>query len=185
MAETSRREREKGKVKESKERKARRERKERRIRAKAQRRSNSWTKSPASSTPWTRNNEIANLTQIERDRIRDFLNITQSQLDERNTEILHLNVSIEDAEDKHTLEMKMLQQKIKYLQHEHAVNSNTLRGEGLDALQLMEREFRANEMAMRKTQRALKLELKEQQRAHEEGVGQGDEVVTGTRARSG
>jgi len=57
---------------------------------------------------------------------------------------------------------------VKHLLYEHQNNISELKAEGTVALKLAQDENRGNELELRKDKRGLKVELKEQQLAHED-----------------
>ena len=62
----------------------------------------------------------------------------------------------------------MYKQKVKHLLYEHQNNISELKAEGTVALKLAQDENRGSELELRKDKRSLKVELKEQQLAHED-----------------
>ena len=66
--------------------------------------------------------------------------------------------------------MKVYKQKVKHLLYEHQNNISELKAEGTVALKLAQDDNRGNELELRKDKRSLKVELKEQQLAHEDVI---------------
>lgn len=64
----------------------------------------------------------------------------------------------------------MYKQKVKHLLYEHKNNISELKAEGSVAMKLAQDNHNASELDLRKDKRALKVELKEQELAHEQVV---------------
>ena len=65
---------------------------------------------------------------------------------------------------------QVYKQKVKHLLYEHQNNRSELKGESTVALKLAQDENRLNELDLRKDKRSLKVELKEQELAHEDVI---------------
>ena len=63
---------------------------------------------------------------------------------------------------------QVYKQKVKHLLYEHQNYISELKAENTVALKLAQNENRGSELELRKDKRSLKVELKEQQLAHEE-----------------
>lgn len=61
----------------------------------------------------------------------------------------------------------MYKQKVKHLLYEHQNNISELKAENTVSLKLAQEENRSNELELRTDKRSLKVELKEQELAHE------------------
>ena len=66
--------------------------------------------------------------------------------------------------------LQVYKQKVKHLLYEHQNNISELKGESTVALKLAQDENRSNELDLRKDKRSLKVELKEQELAHEDVI---------------
>ena len=69
-----------------------------------------------------------------------------------------------------SLYFQVYKQKVKHLLYEHQNNISELKGESTVALKLAQDENRSNELDLRKDKRSLKVELKEQELAHEDVI---------------
>ena len=70
----------------------------------------------------------------------------------------------------HPSTFQVYKQKVKHLLYEHQNNISELKAEGTVALKLAQDEHRGNELDLRKDKRSLKVELKEQELAHEDVI---------------
>ncbi|XP_030677031.1 dynein regulatory complex subunit 4 isoform X5 [Nomascus leucogenys] len=74
---------------------------------------------------------------------------------------------MEEAEERHQVEIKVYKQKVKHLLYEHQNNLTEMKAEGTVVMKLAQKEHRTQEGVLRKDMRALKVELKEQELASE------------------
>ncbi|KAM9625797.1 dynein regulatory complex subunit 4 isoform 4-T4 [Morphnus guianensis] len=74
---------------------------------------------------------------------------------------------MEEAEERHQVEIKVYKQKVKHLLYEHQENLTELRAEGTLSMKRAQKDHWAQEMELRKDMRSLKVELKEQELANE------------------
>nr|XP_044617167.1 dynein regulatory complex subunit 4 isoform X5 [Equus asinus] len=74
---------------------------------------------------------------------------------------------MEEAEERHQVEIKVYKQKVKHLLYEHQNNLTEMKAEGTVVMKLAQKEHCAQEDVLRKDMRALKVELKEQELANE------------------
>ncbi|XP_050628957.1 dynein regulatory complex subunit 4 isoform X3 [Macaca thibetana thibetana] len=74
---------------------------------------------------------------------------------------------MEEAEERHQVEIKVYKQKVKHLLYEHQNNLTEMKAEGTVVMKLAQKEHRTQEGVLRKDMRALKVELKEQELANE------------------
>ncbi|XP_069073289.1 dynein regulatory complex subunit 4 [Pleurodeles waltl] len=114
-----------------------------------------------------REREERNYFQLERDKIHTFWEITRRQLDEKKSELRNKDREMEEAEERHQVEIKVYKQKVKHLLYEHQNNISELKAEGSVTMKLAQKEHRAQEGDLRKDMRTLKVELKEQELANE------------------
>ncbi|XP_064599242.1 dynein regulatory complex subunit 4-like [Liolophura sinensis] len=133
-----------------------------------------------------REREERNYFQLERDKVNTFWEITKRQLEEKKAELRNKDREMEDAEERHQIEIKVYKQKVKHLLYEHQNNISELKAEGTVAIKLSQDDHRRNEMDLRKDKRSLKVALKEQELAHEDIIKNlkktNDEEVTELRA---
>uniref|UniRef100_A0A8C5SMV6 Dynein regulatory complex subunit 4 n=1 Tax=Laticauda laticaudata TaxID=8630 RepID=A0A8C5SMV6_LATLA len=114
-----------------------------------------------------REREERNYFQLERDKIHTFWEITRRQLDEKKAELRNKDREMEEAEERHQVEIKVYKQKVKHLLYEHQNNLTELKAEGTVAMKLAQKDYRSQETELRKDMRTLKVELKEQELASE------------------
>ncbi|XP_007670743.1 dynein regulatory complex subunit 4 [Ornithorhynchus anatinus] len=114
-----------------------------------------------------REREERNYFQLERDKIHTFWEITRRQLEEKKAELRNKDREMEEAEDRHQVEIKVYKQKVKHLLYEHQNNLTEMKAEGTVAMKLAQKEHRTQESELRKDMRTLKVELKEQELANE------------------
>ncbi|XP_032051782.1 dynein regulatory complex subunit 4 [Aythya fuligula] len=114
-----------------------------------------------------REREERNYFQLERDKIHTFWEITRRQLEEKKAELRHKDREMEEAEERHQVEIKVYKQKVKHLLYEHQENLTELKAEGTVSMRRAQKDHWAQEMELRKDMRSLKVELKEQELANE------------------
>ncbi|XP_004842656.2 growth arrest-specific protein 8 isoform X1 [Heterocephalus glaber] len=114
-----------------------------------------------------REREERNYFQLERDKIHTFWEITRRQLEEKKAELRNKDREMEEAEERHQVEIKVYKQKVKHLLYEHQNSLTELKAEGTVAMKLAQKQHHTQEGALRKDMRALKVELKEQELASE------------------
>ncbi|XP_011926618.1 PREDICTED: growth arrest-specific protein 8 isoform X2 [Cercocebus atys] len=114
-----------------------------------------------------REREERNYFQLERDKIHTFWEITRRQLEEKKAELRNKDREMEEAEERHQVEIKVYKQKVKHLLYEHQNNLTEMKAEGTVVMKLAQKEHHTQEGVLRKDMRALKVELKEQELANE------------------
>ncbi|XP_011232596.1 dynein regulatory complex subunit 4 isoform X3 [Ailuropoda melanoleuca] len=114
-----------------------------------------------------REREERNYFQLERDKIHTFWEITRRQLEEKKAELRNKDREMEEAEERHQVEIKVYKQKVKHLLYEHQNNLTEVKAEGTVVMKLAQKDHCTQEGALRKDLRALKVELKEQELANE------------------
>ncbi|XP_038662392.1 dynein regulatory complex subunit 4 isoform X2 [Scyliorhinus canicula] len=117
-----------------------------------------------------REREERNYFQLERDKIHTFWEITKRQLEERKSELRNKDREMEDAEERHQVEIKVYKQKVKHLLYEHQNNLAELKAENTVAMKLDQKEHRDQENDIRNDIRNLKVQLKEQELSNENMV---------------
>ncbi|KAG2494700.1 hypothetical protein HYH03_007215 [Edaphochlamys debaryana] len=110
--------------------------------------------------------------QLERDKINAFWEISKKDLEDRKAELRNKDRETEEMEERHQVEIKVYKQKVKHLLYEHQNNITTLKADGELALKLQQDDFRKRETDLGKDKRNLKLELKEQELAHQDIIRQ-------------
>lgn len=133
-----------------------------------------------------REREERNYFQLERDKVNTFWEITKRQFDESKAGLRNKDREMEDAEERHQVEIKVYKQKVKHLLYEHQNNISELKAESAVALKLAQDDNRSQEGDLRKDKRNLKVSVKEQELAHEDIIKdlkmKNDELVTNLRA---
>ncbi|XP_068267583.1 dynein regulatory complex subunit 4 isoform X1 [Nyctibius grandis] len=117
-----------------------------------------------------REREERNFFQLERDKIHTFWEITRRQLEEKRAELRNKDREMEQAEERHQVEIKVYKQKVKHLLHEHQENLTELKAEGTLSLKRAQKDHWAQETELRQDMRSLKVELKEKELVSEEAV---------------
>ncbi|KAL9974147.1 hypothetical protein ACROYT_G011151 [Oculina patagonica] len=117
-----------------------------------------------------REREERNYFQLERDKVNTFWEITKRQHEEKKAELRNKDREMEEAEERHQVEIKVYKQKVKHLLYEHQNNIAELKAESAVALKLAQDDHKNNEQDLRKNKRSLKVELKEQELSHEDVV---------------
>ncbi|XP_026855246.2 dynein regulatory complex subunit 4 isoform X1 [Electrophorus electricus] len=114
-----------------------------------------------------REREERNYFQLERDKIHTFWEITKRQLEEKKADLRNRDREMEEAEERHQVEIKVYKQKVKHLLYEHQNSIVELKTEGVVATKLMQKEQAELEMELRKGMRNLKVDIKEQELSNE------------------
>ncbi|XP_054056541.1 dynein regulatory complex subunit 4 isoform X3 [Rissa tridactyla] len=114
-----------------------------------------------------REREERNYFQLERDKIHTFWEITRRQLEEKRAELRNKDREMEEAEERHQVEIKVYKQKVKHLLYEHQENLTELKVEGTLSMKRAQKDHWDQEMELRKDMRSLKVELKERELANE------------------
>ncbi len=117
-----------------------------------------------------REREERNYFQLERDKINTFWEITKRQLEEKKSELRNRDREMEDAEERHQVEIKVMKQKVKHLLYEHQNNLAQLKSEALLDLKVNQETHDDFENELRQDKRRLKISLKEQELAHEDVI---------------
>ena len=77
-----------------------------------------------------REREERNYFQLERDKVNTFWEITKKQLDEKKSDLRNRDREMEEAEERHQVEIKVYKQKVKHLLYEHQNNITELKADG-------------------------------------------------------
>lgn len=119
-----------------------------------------------------REREERNFFQLERDKIHTFWEITRRQLDERKAEIRNKDREMEEAEERHQVEIKVYKQKAKQLLWEHQNASAELRMNSTTSLKKAAEEVTSHEKVIRDEKNELKIELRTMELSHQDHVKQ-------------
>ncbi|XP_036441402.1 dynein regulatory complex subunit 4 [Colossoma macropomum] len=114
-----------------------------------------------------REREERNYFQLERDKIHTFWEITKRQLEEKKADLRNRDREMEEAEERHQVEIKVYKQKVKHLLYEQQNSIAELKTEGVVATKLMQKEHGDLENELRKGMRTLKVDLREQELSNE------------------
>ncbi|CAF0736920.1 unnamed protein product [Brachionus calyciflorus] len=117
-----------------------------------------------------REREERNYFQLERDKINTFWEITKRQLEEKKAELRNKDREMEDSEERHQVEIKVMKQKVKHLLYEHQNNLAQLKSEAQLELKVNSELNDEGQMDLRNEKRQLKISMKEQELAHEDVV---------------
>ncbi|XP_064836351.1 dynein regulatory complex subunit 4-like [Oncorhynchus masou masou] len=132
-----------------------------------------------------REREERNYFQLERDKIHTFWEITKRHLDERKADLRNRDREMEEAEERHQVEIKVYKQKVKHLLYEHQNSISELKGEGVVTNKLMQKEHAELENELCKGMRTLKVDIKEQELSNENLIKglklKNDQEITKTR----
>ncbi|KAM9374112.1 dynein regulatory complex subunit 4 [Phaethornis superciliosus] len=117
-----------------------------------------------------REREERNYFKQEGEKIRTFLEVTRQRLEEKKAELRNRDREMEEAEERHQVEIKIYKQKVKHLLQEHQENLTELKVEGNLSMLRAQKDHLAQETELRKDVRSLKVELKEQELSNEMAV---------------
>ncbi|XP_039930965.1 dynein regulatory complex subunit 4 isoform X3 [Hirundo rustica] len=117
-----------------------------------------------------RERQERNSFQLECSRIQGYWEITRQELEEMKAELRDRDREMEEAEERHQLEIKVYKQKVKHLLHEQQENLTELRAEGVLSLRRAQKDHWDQEQEMWKEKRSLNIELKEQELANEAAI---------------
>ncbi|KAG9272953.1 growth arrest-specific protein 8 [Astyanax mexicanus] len=114
-----------------------------------------------------REREERNYFQLERDKIHTFWEITKRQLEEKKADLRNRDREMEEAEERHQVEIKVYKQKVKHLLYEQQNSIAELKTEGVVTTKLLQKEHADLENDLRKGIRNLKVDIKEQELSSE------------------
>ncbi|XP_063266462.1 dynein regulatory complex subunit 4 isoform X1 [Prinia subflava] len=117
-----------------------------------------------------RERQERNAFQLECNRIQSFWEITRRELEERKAELRDRDREMEEAEERHQLEIKVYKQKVKHLLHEQQENLTELKAEGVLSLSRAQKDHWDQEQELWKEKRSLNIRLKEQEVANEAAI---------------
>lgn len=117
-----------------------------------------------------REREERNYFQLERDKINTFWEITKRQLEERKAELRNKDREMEDSEERHQVEIKVMKQKVKHLLYEHQNNLAQHKADTQLEHKVNSETHEDALLALRSEKRNLKVNIKEQELAHEDVI---------------
>lgn len=132
-----------------------------------------------------REREERNYFQLERDKVNTFWEITKRQLEEKKAELRNKDREMEDSEERHQVEIKVMKQKVKHLLYEHQNNLAQLKSEAQLELKVNNELNEDTQIGLRQDKRNLKITNKEQELSNEDLIRNlkknHDAFVTGLR----
>lgn len=114
-----------------------------------------------------REREERNYFQLERDKIHTFWEITRRHLEENKCELRNRERELEEAEERHQVEIKVYKQKVKHLLYEQQNMLSELKAESVVSTKQLQKEHAVLENHLQKDMRNLKVYLKEQELSSE------------------
>uniref|UniRef100_A0A8C5IV88 Dynein regulatory complex subunit 4 n=1 Tax=Junco hyemalis TaxID=40217 RepID=A0A8C5IV88_JUNHY len=117
-----------------------------------------------------RERQERNSFQLECNRIQGYWEITRRELEERKAELRTRDREMEEAQERHQLEIKVYKQKVKHLLHEQQENLTELKAEGVLSLRKAQKDHWEQEEDMWKEKHSLNARLKEQELANEAAI---------------
>lgn len=117
-----------------------------------------------------REREERNYFQLERDKVSTFWEITRRQLENSKASLRNKAREMEDAEERHQVEIKVYKQKVKHLLYENQQNIAEVRGDAAAQLNLQHTNHRENERGLFSTNRAQAKATREAELAHEDNI---------------
>ncbi|XP_059713564.1 differentially expressed in FDCP 8 homolog isoform X5 [Haemorhous mexicanus] len=117
-----------------------------------------------------RERQERNSFQLECNRIQGCWEITRRELEERKAELRTRDREMEEAQERHQLEIKVYKQKVKHLLHEQQENLTELKAEGVLSLRRAQKDHWEQEQELWKEKRSLNIRLNEQELANEAAI---------------
>lgn len=117
-----------------------------------------------------REREERNYFQLERDKISTFWEITRRQLEQSKAQLRNKDREMEDAEERHQVEIKVYKQKVKHLLYENQQNIAEVRGEAAAQLRVQTTNHRESERNMTIQSRVQSKGAREAELAHEDKI---------------
>ncbi|XP_051726995.1 dynein regulatory complex subunit 4 isoform X4 [Ctenopharyngodon idella] len=114
-----------------------------------------------------REREERNYFQLERDKIHTFWEITRRHLEENKCELRNRERELEEAEERHQVEIKVYKQKVKHLLYEQQNMLSELKAESVVSTKQLQKKHAVLENHLQKDMRNLKVYLKEQELSSE------------------
>ncbi|XP_054257958.1 dynein regulatory complex subunit 4-like [Macrosteles quadrilineatus] len=117
-----------------------------------------------------REREERNFFQLERDKLYTFWEITRQQLEENKAELSNKDRAIEEAAERHDMEIKIYKQKVKHLMYDHHSHLAELKANNMVTLKMAENDYSEQEIELEKDKKALKAQLVEICLSHEDEI---------------
>ncbi|KAG5449959.1 Dynein regulatory complex subunit 4 [Clonorchis sinensis] len=117
-----------------------------------------------------RERQERNLATLEKEKIINFWELTKKQLEDSRAVLAKKEREIEDADERHQLEMKIYRQKLKHLMFEQSARESEAKKEAIQGLSNEKNEARSEIRAIRNENYTLKAKLRQQQVQSEEAV---------------
>eukprot|EP00041_Stephanoeca_diplocostata_P017209 m.343109 g.343109 ORF g.343109 m.343109 type:complete len:483 (+) comp20626_c1_seq3:127-1575(+) len=111
--------------------------------------------------------EDRNYFQLERDKINSFWEITKRQHEECKADLRNKDRELEEAAERHAVEIKVYKQKVKHLLYENQTQIHELKTDTAVSRRLAANDQRASEAQLNEDKRGLKMELKHTELEHE------------------
>ncbi|KAF5299343.1 hypothetical protein FQA39_LY02516 [Lamprigera yunnana] len=115
-----------------------------------------------------REREERNFFQIERDKLKNFWEITKNELEELKAKLRNKDRQVEETEEKNEEDVKYYKQQVKYLKYEHQNNLTECKAEATVALKLAQDQHTAHERQLRDDIIQLKQQLREQEISYQD-----------------
>lgn len=107
---------------------------------------------------------------MEREKINYFWIVEKKTLTEKQADLRNKEREFQDLEERQQIELKMFQQRLKHLRYHQQDEVVELKTDAELALKLQEDHHRVTEAEIKKDKRALKVEYKEAEIAHEDFI---------------
>lgn len=117
-----------------------------------------------------REREERNYFQLERDKVSTFWEITRRQLDNAKSSLRNKAREMEDAEERHQVEIKVYKQKVKHLLYENQQNIAEVRGEAAAQLNLQHNAHNEAERELKVQNKTQSKFAREAELAHEDNI---------------
>ena len=106
--------------------------------------------------------------QQQREKLNYFWIVEKKKLEDKKAELRNKERELQDLEEKHQVEIKIYKQRVKHLLYEHQNEITQRKTDSEMALKLAQDDHRGDEGELKSDRRALKLELKEMELAHDD-----------------
>ncbi|XP_069724798.1 dynein regulatory complex subunit 4 [Phaenicophaeus curvirostris] len=114
-----------------------------------------------------REREERNFFQVKHDKIHTIWEIVCQQLEEKKAELQDKKREMDEAEERHQVEIRVYKQKVKHLLSEHQENLAELKAEVTLSKKQTQEEHWVQEMKLQEDIHSLQMKLREQEQAHE------------------
>ncbi|KAF1325857.1 Sporangia induced dynein regulatory complex protein, partial [Globisporangium splendens] len=113
-----------------------------------------------------------NYVQHERDMIESLYEITKTEIQDHENQIMSKDREMEIMEDNHRVEVRVYVQKVKHLEYEHKNNLKRVQADATGHLDEEHDLHQHRETVLRSTKQSLRLELKERELSNEDEIDQ-------------